>query len=118
MGLFDLLQQKIEVFRLEQRYTKRRNRRSTFVSEAQYVNGEYIYSPTSSYSAKCTASSSDSEEPESPSSDMSKESKAYRRMSRMGLASMDWRKGGSTREEKRSSRVGVREVQWDGGVRD
>lgn len=29
VNLFDLLQQKIEVFRLEQRYTRRRNRRST-----------------------------------------------------------------------------------------
>lgn len=33
----------IELFRLEQRYTRRKNR-STFVSEAQYVDGEYIYS--------------------------------------------------------------------------
>lgn len=32
----------IELFRLEQRYTRRKNR-STFVSEAQYVDGEYIY---------------------------------------------------------------------------
>ena len=33
----------IELFRLEQRYTRRKNR-SGFVSDAQYVDGEYIYS--------------------------------------------------------------------------
>ena len=32
----------IELFRLEQRYTRRKHR-SAFVSEAQYVDGEYIY---------------------------------------------------------------------------
>lgn len=32
----------IELFRLEQRYTRRKNR-SGFVSDAQYVDGEYIY---------------------------------------------------------------------------
>ncbi|KAF4631202.1 hypothetical protein G7Y89_g6940 [Cudoniella acicularis] len=36
MHLLDLIHQKLELFRLEQRYTRRRNRRSTFVSEAQY----------------------------------------------------------------------------------
>ena len=33
----------IELFRLEQRYTRRRGREG-FTSEAQYVDGEYIYS--------------------------------------------------------------------------
>jgi len=46
-NLLDLLQAKLEVFRLEQRYTKRRHRRSTFVSDAQYVDGEYIHNPPS-----------------------------------------------------------------------
>lgn len=32
----------IEIFRLEQRYTRRKNR-SGFVSDAQYVDGEYVY---------------------------------------------------------------------------
>jgi hypothetical protein len=116
VNLFDLLHQKIEIFRLEQRYTKRRNRRSTFVSEAQYVDGEYIYSPTSSYSAKCSTGSSDNEaEGKERESDIgSKESKGSRRLSKMGLDKMDWRRG---REDKRQSRVSVREVKWDGGVR-
>ncbi len=109
MHLIDLIQSKLELFRLEQRYTRRRNRRSTFVSEAQYVDGEYVYSPTSQYSAKCSAGGSDSDETE-----VSKESKVSRRMSKMGLDKMDWRKG---REEKRQSRVCVREVKWDEAVR-
>ncbi|TQS33102.1 hypothetical protein Golomagni_06564 [Golovinomyces magnicellulatus] len=41
--LIDRIQAKLELFRLEQRYTRRRNRRSTFVSNAIYVDGEYIY---------------------------------------------------------------------------
>ncbi|KAK4224299.1 hypothetical protein QBC38DRAFT_371324 [Podospora fimiseda] len=59
MGLIDRIQAKIELFRLEQRYTRRRNRRSTFVSNAVYVDGEYIYqSPTSTGSSTSTSTSS------------------------------------------------------------
>jgi hypothetical protein len=111
MNLIDLVYQKIELFRLEQRYTRRRNRRSTFVSEAQYVDGEYIYSPNSNYSVKCSAGSSDDDE-DSGSKDSQR--KVSRRLSKMGLEKMDWRKG---REDKRQSRVSVREVEWDGVVR-
>lgn len=42
-GLLNRLQAKLELFRLEQRYTRHRNRRSTFVSKAVYVDGEYVY---------------------------------------------------------------------------
>lgn len=42
-SLIDRIQAKIELFRLEQRYTRRRNRRSTFRSNAIYVDGEYVY---------------------------------------------------------------------------
>ena len=42
MGLFETLRAKLEIYRLEQRYT-RRDKRSTWVSGAQYVNGEYVY---------------------------------------------------------------------------
>lgn len=109
MHLLDLINSKLELFRLEQRYTRRRNRRSTFVSEAQYVDGEYIYSPTSTkFSA---AGSSDSDE---ATEVVTKETKASRRLSKMGLDKMDWRKG---KEEKRQSQVHVREVKWDKGVR-
>ncbi|OKL64698.1 hypothetical protein UA08_00650 [Talaromyces atroroseus] len=37
----------LELYRLEQRYTRRKNR-STFYGDAQYVDGEYVYSSTSS----------------------------------------------------------------------
>jgi hypothetical protein len=120
VNLLDLLHQKLELFRLEQRYTRRRTRRSTFVSEAQYVDGEYIYAPSPTYSAKCTAGS-DSEADGSTSgvgsgsgSGSESMSKASKRLSRIGLDKMDWRKG---REDKRQSRISVRQVNWDGGVR-
>ncbi|KAI9723597.1 MAG: hypothetical protein M1812_000897 [Candelaria pacifica] len=51
MGFMEKLQSRLELFRLEQRYTRRKNR-TTFVSEAQYVNGEYVYTvPSSSKSS-------------------------------------------------------------------
>lgn len=126
VNLIDLLQQRIEIFRLEQRYTKRRNRRSTFVSDALYVDGEYIYSPTSSpstssYSAKCSAAgNSDSEASEAGSKESdtaSKEVKASRRLSRMGLDRMDWRRGREEKQAREQARVSVREVKWDSSVR-
>jgi len=109
VNLLDLLQQKLELFRLEQRYTRRRHRRSTFVSEAQYVDGEYIYSPVSSYSAKCSSGNTDSEVEEGASKECSR---AGKRLSKMGLDS--WRKRG---EDKRQSKVSVREVKWGTDVR-
>jgi hypothetical protein len=56
MGLIERIQAKIELFRLEQRYTRRRHRRSTFVSNAVYVDGEYIYqSPNTTGSSANTS---------------------------------------------------------------
>lgn len=56
MRFFDKLNAKFELFKLEQRYTKRK-RRTTFISDAVYVDGEYVYqdsykasSPTSTRS--------------------------------------------------------------------
>ncbi|KAF9732965.1 hypothetical protein PMIN06_009862 [Paraphaeosphaeria minitans] len=56
MGFFEKLQARLELYRLEQRYT-RREKRTTFISDAQYVDGEYISasSPTSSTSSTATA---------------------------------------------------------------
>ena len=58
MGFIDNLRAKLEIYRLEQRYT-RREKRTTWVSGAHYVDGEYIYgnestvsSPTSSTNTK------------------------------------------------------------------
>ncbi|KAK5114504.1 hypothetical protein LTR62_002439 [Meristemomyces frigidus] len=52
MGLIDNLRAKYDLYRLEQRYT-RREKRTTFMSGAQYVDGEYVYisSPTSEKSS-------------------------------------------------------------------
>ncbi|TVY16744.1 hypothetical protein LARI1_G004776 [Lachnellula arida] len=118
MNLIDLISQKLEIIRLEKRYTRRRNRRSTFVSEAQYVDGEYVYSPNSAYSLKCSAGNSDNDDDsgsKDSSSKGSSQSKASSRMSKMGLEKMDWRKGREERDDK--SRVSVREVKWDDGAR-
>ncbi|KFA72863.1 hypothetical protein S40288_02141 [Stachybotrys chartarum IBT 40288] len=58
MGIFEKIQAKLELFRLEQRYTRHRNRRSTFVSNAVYVDGEYVYqTPNSTGSSQDSSSS-------------------------------------------------------------
>ncbi|RPA79143.1 hypothetical protein BJ508DRAFT_328555 [Ascobolus immersus RN42] len=65
MGFLDKLQHRYELYKLEQRYTKR-HRRTTFISEATYVDGEYVYgheqptSPTGSFSSQTTKSSTNS----------------------------------------------------------
>jgi len=105
MNLLDRLYDRLEVFRLEQRYMRRRNRDTP---KAQYVNGEYIYTPTASYSAKCSGGSSDSEAVEVKAGE--NKGKLGRRLSKMGLDKADWKK---TKEEKRRSRAAVREVRWD-----
>ena len=92
------------------------------------MDGEYIYSPSSSYSAKCTARSSNHDLPESPvsaTSYASKGSAASKESSRGGAASKETKKDrrtsrmgwGSSRQEKRQSRLGVREVQWNDSTR-
>ncbi|MCJ1416736.1 hypothetical protein MMC32_003074 [Xylographa parallela] len=45
MGFFERMQEKLEHYRLEQRYTRRKNK-SEF--EAQYIEGEYVYTTPSS----------------------------------------------------------------------
>ncbi|KAF3388958.1 hypothetical protein F1880_004407 [Penicillium rolfsii] len=60
MGLIDKLQAKLELYRLEQRYARRKHR-STFSTGAQYVDGEYVFntgtnSPTSTASKQSTGS--------------------------------------------------------------
>lgn len=108
LSILELIQSKLELFRLEQRYTRGRSRRSTFASDAQYVDGEYIYASTSPYSTKHdTGSSGVSEATTEPVA--VKGTKSNRPKSRVGLSRMDWRKG---REDKRQGRVSVQEVHW------
>ncbi|KAH7029092.1 uncharacterized protein B0I36DRAFT_363681 [Microdochium trichocladiopsis] len=65
-SLMQKLQAKLELFRLEQRYTRNRHRRSTFVSNAVYVDGEYVYqTPNSTGSSNSSSSTPPIEEYES-----------------------------------------------------
>jgi hypothetical protein len=57
MGLITSLRAKLEIYRLEQRYT-RRDKRSTWVSGAQYVDGEYIYGNESTVSSPTSSTNS------------------------------------------------------------
>ena len=77
-NIFDLLQQKLELFRLEQKYTRSRNRRSTFVSEAQYVDGEYIYTVPKGMGAMGTGDSTDSSKTNESSESTGSEKKRRR----------------------------------------
>ncbi|KAF4981814.1 hypothetical protein FZEAL_2441 [Fusarium zealandicum] len=58
-SLIDKIQAKLELFRLEQRYTRRRHRRSTFVSNAVYVDGEYVYQTPNSTGSSSGSSNMD-----------------------------------------------------------
>ncbi|KAL4972533.1 hypothetical protein BDW66DRAFT_154634 [Aspergillus desertorum] len=49
MGLIEKLQARLELYRLEQRYARRKHR-STFTG-VQYVDGEYVYSNSSNSSS-------------------------------------------------------------------
>ncbi|KAJ9193507.1 hypothetical protein DTO166G4_2541 [Paecilomyces variotii] len=57
MGFIEKLQSKIELYRLEQRYTRRKHR-STFHSGVQYVDGEYVYNNAGSPTSTGTVSKS------------------------------------------------------------
>lgn len=60
MGLLDSLRSKYELYRLEQRYT-RRDKRTTWISGAQYVDGEYVYNQSPDYSPKSSSSTGSKE---------------------------------------------------------
>ena len=106
LNILDRIQQRIDLFRLEQRYTRNRNRRSTFVSNAVYVDGEYVYntpnttgSSTNSNSNHSSTVSSPIEGPRSPAMDgkAAKRSKRFSGMPGFGslskASSPDWRNG-------------------------
>lgn len=111
-GLIERLQQKLELFRLEQRYTRRRHRRSTFVSNAVYVDGEYIYNtPNTTGSSSATSSTKHSQQSSSSSSaSPEKPGKRLNRFSSMpGFGSLA--KRDSTVQDWRTTRVSVDEVR-------
>ncbi|KAI1339709.1 hypothetical protein F5Y15DRAFT_415626 [Xylariaceae sp. FL0016] len=122
-GFFEKIQAKLELYRLEQRYTRNRHRRSTFISNAMYVDGEYVYqTPTSTgSSANSSAATSPVDEgrrsfdaPAAPSYQPTpeaspKKKRSNRRLSAMpGFGSLahkksqpDWRQNGVFAEETR-----------------
>ncbi|KAI2603474.1 uncharacterized protein GGS25DRAFT_511471 [Hypoxylon fragiforme] len=57
------IQAKIELFRLEQRYTRNRHRRSAFISNAVYVDGEYIYQTPNNTGSSTNSSSTNAYSP-------------------------------------------------------
>ncbi|KAK5653617.1 hypothetical protein OQA88_8646 [Cercophora sp. LCS_1] len=68
LNIIDRIQAKIELFRLEQRYTRRRHRRSTFVSNAVYVDGEYIYNSPNTTGSSTTTHRTQTHAPDLPAS--------------------------------------------------
>ncbi|KAI0904450.1 hypothetical protein F4823DRAFT_614804 [Ustulina deusta] len=56
MGFLEKLHSKLELYRLEKRYTRNRHRRSTFVSNAMYVDGEYVLQTPSSTGSSTNSS--------------------------------------------------------------
>lgn len=129
-GFIERIQARIELFRLEQRYTKRRNRRSTFVSNAIYVDGEYVYNtPTSTGSSTNSASSPTAVSPSSqspprravtaafttdsiPETPAIKPGKKLNRFSSMpGFGSLSKASGRQTAEHWRTGDVTVSEVR-------
>ncbi|KAI1112853.1 hypothetical protein F5Y14DRAFT_452542 [Nemania sp. NC0429] len=60
MGFFEKIQAKLEIYRLEKRYTRNRHRRSTFISNAMYVDGEYVYQTPSSTGSSTNSSTNNS----------------------------------------------------------
>ncbi|KAK2025660.1 hypothetical protein LX32DRAFT_49987 [Colletotrichum zoysiae] len=127
-GIIERIQQKIELFRLEQRYTRRRHRRSTFVSNAVYVDGEYVYqTPTSTGSSSSTATANSKElpsprvdalhhaEPASPTEQFTAPSQTDRSKKRMSRFSSMPGFGSSNKQSPthdwRSSHVSVDEIR-------
>lgn len=122
MKFLDIIDQKLELYKLEKRYINSRNRRSTFVSNAIYSDGEY-YSAQNTYSANCTAGDADS----GSNSSSSKETKLTKdttgktsgstRSKRSSL--MAWGRGSfrGKHSEREGTKVSVRELNWDGSVR-
>lgn len=54
-SILDKIQAKLELLRLEKRYTRSRHRRSGFVSNAVYVDGEYVYQTPNSTGSSSTS---------------------------------------------------------------
>ncbi|OBT58497.1 hypothetical protein VE04_01203 [Pseudogymnoascus sp. 24MN13] len=144
MGLIDRIQAKLELVRLEQRYTNRKNRRTAFSSDAIYVDGEYVYASSnntgsSNRSEQSMGSAASRSTTASTAFDTASASaKAAKRRSMivfsgesaadietrveagndMGAPQRRWSRNwgkGNRAEEKRRSMAVVREARWEDG---
>jgi len=116
VNLIDKIHAKLELFRLEQRYTRRRNRRSTFVSEAQYIDGEYVYNVPSKWSGSSSGGSSESRNGSGRGDDSIREESHSTETTATGPASAP-QQTETERKRSRLSRISIREMKWDGGIR-
>ncbi|KAI2631237.1 hypothetical protein GGS21DRAFT_170948 [Xylaria nigripes] len=60
MGFLEKIQSRLELYRLEKRYTRSRLQRAGFVSNAMYVDGEYIYQTPNTTGSSTNSSSTSS----------------------------------------------------------
>lgn len=60
MKLLDRLSARLELYRLEQKYARRKNRTTFSSGGAQYVDGEYIYPNGTGLSSSTTSSNNSS----------------------------------------------------------
>lgn len=109
MGLMTILSQKFELYRLEKRYTRSRDRRSTFVSEAQYVDGEYVYTVPSKAFGSTSSRRHNSNTSSLPSEDGGSggEGEQRPRLTPAGQAA-------EASPGRKGLRVSVKEFKWDG----
>lgn len=120
-SIFQKIQAKLELYRLEQRYTRNRNRRSTFISNAVYVDGEYVYNtPNTTGSSKSSAASTpttheeyhrrSAEDPRSPTEMVAPTPAQKKRQNRFSAMAGFGSLSKAHAEEWRST-VGVHEVR-------
>ncbi|KAH8895885.1 hypothetical protein GQ53DRAFT_761631 [Thozetella sp. PMI_491] len=117
LNILDRIHQRIELFRLEQRYTRNRNRRSTFVSNATYVDGEYVFNTPNTTGSSSNSSSKNSSTASSPidAPTAQADEKAAKRLNRWssmpGFGSMSKASGRDAQRDWRTSNVSVNEVR-------
>ncbi|EGS19511.1 uncharacterized protein CTHT_0049830 [Thermochaetoides thermophila DSM 1495] len=89
LNIIDRIQAKLELLRLEKRYTRSRHRRSTFVSNAIYVDGEYIYQSPNTTGSSFSSSKTSSTAASSYASNSLPQKKLNRWSSMPGFGSAD-----------------------------
>ncbi|KAK7935728.1 hypothetical protein PG985_001223 [Apiospora marii] len=122
VSFLEKIQAKIEIYRLEQRYTRNRNRRSTFISNAVYVDGEYVYNTPNTTGSSTNSSSASSpveqynrhsvEDPRSPTHVLESQTPAQKkRMNRFSAMPGFGSLSKSSARDLRNSGVDVHEVR-------